>query len=156
MNTPLINYDKISLHFKERDELRIFATLVIISIFGLSATLKVDVNGIRSSRGDIYVGIFNNSKNFLTPRGIYRWIKIKAKRGNVSCQFRHLPRGQYAVALFHDENANEKFDLTTMGFPKEGWALSGKVSGLGMPEFKDCSFFVNPKKRYRIKLRLQY
>ena len=135
--------------------MKIFAILLMIMTFSLSATLKVDVSGIKSSRGDIYVGLFNNSKSFLTPKGVYRWVRLKAKRGKLSCKFRNLPEGRYAVAIFHDENRNEQLDMGSMGFPTEGWALSGKVT-VGMPVFEDCSFFVNPKKKYRIRLRMQY
>jgi len=135
--------------------LKIFAILVLITAIGFGATLKVDIYGVRSSRGAIYIGLFNNSKTFLNIKGIYRWMRLRPKRGVISCKFRNLPKGRYAVALFHDENNNEELDLSPMGFPKEGYAISGKP-GFGMPRFKDCSFFVHPRKRYRIKLKMQY
>jgi uncharacterized protein (DUF2141 family) len=135
--------------------LRLFFAFLLATFLSFSATLKVDISGVRSSKGAIYVGLFKDPKTFLTVRGVYRWIRVRPKRGNVSCKFRNLPKGRYAVALFHDENGNEELDLTPMGFPKEGYAISGKV-GVGMPKFKDCSFFIHPKKRYRIRLKMNY
>jgi len=135
--------------------LRVLIAVILTTLVGFSATLKVDIYGVRSSRGAIYIGLFNNEKTFLTINGIYRWMKLKPRRGVVSCKFRNLPKGKYVVALFHDENGNEELDLNSMGFPKEGYALSGRP-GFGMPSFRECSFFVHPRKRYRVKLKMKY
>jgi uncharacterized protein (DUF2141 family) len=134
---------------------KILIGLLITIFIGRASSLKVDIEGVRSSKGMIYVGIFNNSKTFLTMKGLYRWMRVRPKRGRISCKFRNIPRGRYAVALFHDENGNEELDMNSMGFPKEGYAISGR-SGFGMPSFKECSFPVNSNKRYRVHLKMHY
>jgi uncharacterized protein (DUF2141 family) len=140
---------------KKRGQMRHLFTILLLSLVSFGATLKVDINGVRHSRGMIYVGIYNNPRTFLTVRGIYRWTQVKAKRGRVVCKFKNIPGGRYAIALFHDENGNEKLDLNSLHIPKEGYALSGHPN-LVNPTFKDSSIRVHPKKSYRIKLRMHY
>jgi uncharacterized protein (DUF2141 family) len=127
----------------------------MFSVIGFSSNLRVNIDGVRSYRGTIYVGIFNNSRTFLSVKGVYRWMRVKPRRGRVSCRFRNLPKGRYAVALFHDENGNQQLDMNSMGFPKEGYALSGRY-GFGMPTFRECSFSIYPRKNYKINLRMRY
>ena len=45
--------------------------------------------------------------------------------------------GVYAVALYHDENANQKFDRTGIGLPAEGYGFSNNPGTLaGLPSFR--------------------
>ena len=44
--------------------------------------------------------------------------------------------GVYVLALYHDENANQKFDRTALGLPAEGYGFSNNPSTLfGLPSF---------------------
>jgi len=58
------------------------------------------------------------------------------------CQFTNIPAGEYAVAMFHDENANERMDRGLFGIPKEPWGVSRNAgpSGFGPPRFDQANF----------------
>jgi len=54
-----------------------------------------------------------------------------------------LPPGEYAVALFLDENGNGKIDRRWPGIPKEPYALSGHPRfHFGPPRFEECKIEV--------------
>ena len=59
-----------------------------------------------------------------------------------SLRFGDLPSGDYAVALFHDENGNGKLD-TRFGIPREGVGFSNNPRlFFGPPRFAAASFEV--------------
>jgi len=53
-----------------------------------------------------------------------------------------MPQGDYAISLFHDENANGKLD-TVMMIPKEGFGFSRDARVVfGPPRFAAAAFRV--------------
>ncbi len=56
--------------------------------------------------------------------------------------FEGLPSGDYAIALIHDENGNNKLD-TFMGIPREGFGFSRNPAiRFGPPKFASARFAV--------------
>jgi uncharacterized protein (DUF2141 family) len=68
--------------------------------------------------------------------------------------FDNLPRGDYAVAVFHDENMNGRLDKNIFGIPKEGYGFSNNPKkSMGPPKFTDVKFQLSqPEKALEIKL----
>lgn len=68
--------------------------------------------------------------------------RIEANAATVHATFSVEP-GNYAIAVFHDENGNGKMDKRLFGIPKEPYGLSNnfrpRFSG---PKFSDCQFSV--------------
>lgn len=59
----------------------------------------------------------------------------------VTCEFREIPPGEYALAAFHDIDDSETLDRTALGLPDEPWAISGDPSILfGPPSFESTKF----------------
>ena len=57
-------------------------------------------------------------------------------------RFSGLPSGNYAIALIHDENGNNKLD-TFMGIPREGFGFSRNPAiRFGPPKFASANFAV--------------
>lgn len=57
-------------------------------------------------------------------------------------RFGGLPRGDYAVAVIHDENGNKKLD-TFAGIPREGYGFSRNPAvTFGPPRFAAARFTV--------------
>jgi len=53
----------------------------------------------------------------------------------------NIPSGNYAFAIFHDENSNMELDLNVLSIPKEGFAFSNNAMGLfGPPSWEQSSF----------------
>ena len=103
-----------------------------------STWLYVTADGLRNSNGLLAVTLYaDNSRKFLAKHGSLYVGRVQAVAGTArACIF--LPRpGVYALALYHDENANTKFDRTGIGFPAEGYGFSNNPATLaGLPSFR--------------------
>lgn len=118
-------------------------TILISSLFyAQSSDLEIYVKNIKSNKGDIILGLYNNKKDF--TKKIYKNQVIKAKKGEVKAVFKNLPYGTYAIAILHDENSNGKMDFNLLGIPKEDYGFSNNAKGvLSAPSFKKASFKIN-------------
>ena len=107
--------------------------------------LTVITSGLRSGSGQLAVTLYaDNSRKFLVRHGSLYVGRVPATQGTTrACIFVPQP-GVYALALYHDENANEKFDRTTIGFPAEGYGFSNNPSTLaGLPAFRSVRLNVS-------------
>jgi len=67
--------------------------------------------------------------------------KSKIENGQAVCVFGDVAPGNYAIAVFHDNNGNGKLDRNFIGMPKEGvGASNGAVGKFGPPKFDDARF----------------
>ncbi|MEO1496098.1 MAG: DUF2141 domain-containing protein [Planctomycetota bacterium] len=68
--------------------------------------------------------------------------------GAAAVRFTGLQPGEYALMVFHDENANRKIDRNMMGMPKEEIGVSNDYRMSGFPPRKptwdDVKFTVQP------------
>ncbi len=121
----------------------LFLALVYIYGAGLvwGQTLLVEVKGIRTDNGLVYVTIYDDPKAFETSSTTsYVTYTAKEATGNpVIFTFNRLHGGPFALSIFHDENSNGIFDLVDQ-LPREGWGYSNNVGADSYPCFRDASF----------------
>jgi uncharacterized protein (DUF2141 family) len=69
----------------------------------------------------------------------------------------YLPSpGTYALAVYHDADANRKFKRSTFGLPAEGYAFSNNASTIfGLPNFRSVRFTA-PRSGTETAVRLKY
>lgn len=108
------------------------------------ASLDVEVTGLRSAKGLIQLCLTPDAEAFPDcgkgAGGIKRTVSAAAPR----IRFEGLARGDYAVAVIHDANANAKLD-TMLGIPKEGFGFSRNPAiRFGPPRFVSARFAVAP------------
>jgi uncharacterized protein (DUF2141 family) len=101
--------------------------------------ISVKVNGLSSNEGKVFLAIYDTEEDFLenTFKGTTSSIT------NQTCEviFENIPKGIYAISIFHDENDNGKMDTNFMGIPKEDYGCSNNASGfMGPPKWKDAKF----------------
>lgn len=102
-------------------------------------SLSIRVDGVASSKGTLQVAVYTQEEDFLKVQGVYRRDSIKAKSGSNELVLEGLPSGDYAVAIFHDENDNEELDKNWAGIPKEPLGFSNaRMKTFGPPSFEDC------------------
>jgi uncharacterized protein (DUF2141 family) len=104
-----------------------------------SATwLNVKIDGVRNGTGLLAVTLYeDDSSKFLAKHGSLYVGRVDAKAGTTrACIF--LPKtGVWAIAVYHDENANKKFDRSGLGLPAEGYGFSNNPSTVaGLPAFR--------------------
>lgn len=107
-------------------------------------SLMLNISNIESIKGDIVIGVFNTDKNFLEKGSSMTSYKIKIKKNIESIIITDLPKGTYAISLFHDENLDEQCNRNFFGIPTESFAFSNNIKPkLSAPSFEDCKFILN-------------
>ncbi len=107
-------------------------------------SVRVQINGIRNTIGDISCGIFNAAEGYPEDTTkAYKSLRMASPGNSAICQFNDIPPGTYAIAVLHDENANGKLDKNFLGIPREGYGASNNVRPkMSAPAFKDAAFSV--------------
>jgi uncharacterized protein (DUF2141 family) len=102
----------------------------------IAADLTVTVSGIRNGSGSVSAGIYNSASSFTKAAEAFVLVRIKAREGSVGFTVHDLTPGQYAVAVYHDENGNGGLDIDPTGVPTEGYGVSnGARNSQAPPEF---------------------
>ena len=132
------------------------AALTLVSAIGIAtlsgaveaapatATIDINISGLRSTKGNVLVCVTANPRFFpdcgKDPKGLKTSISAR-DAANIS--FTGIAKGTYAVALVHDENANNKMDMAIF-LPKEGFGFSRNPAIVaGPPKFKAAAFEVD-------------
>ncbi len=121
------------------------------------AKLVIKMKGFRSDQGQSIIALYNSEEGYPTkPKLAYRGGKAPIKNKYSEITFKNLPPGSYAVAVFHDENKNNKLDTNWIGIPKEGTGASNDAKArFGPPKFKDAKITLKDKDR-AISVKLNY
>jgi uncharacterized protein (DUF2141 family) len=99
--------------------------------------LFVNVDNVRDSRGLIAVSLYGDDRRkFLARRGSLYVGRVPARRGRTQICI-HVPEpGIYALAVYHDANADRRFERTGLGLPAEGFGFSNDPpTYFGLPNF---------------------
>jgi len=117
-----------------------------------SSTLVIHIKGFETSKGVAKVSVVNSKENYnaATP---FKGFNLKITNNKVKKAIT-LPHGEYAIKVYHDENANNELDTRIFGIPIERYGFSNNARGtLGPPEYKDAVFTLHsPKKEITITL----
>jgi uncharacterized protein (DUF2141 family) len=123
-----------------------------------SATwLHVVASGLRNGNGLLAVTLYADiPSKFLVHHGAMYVGRVQAVAGTTNaCIFLPQP-GVYAIALYHDENANQKFDRTGIGLPAEGYGFSNNPPTLvGLPSFRSVRLSV-PRSGLTTRITMKY
>jgi uncharacterized protein (DUF2141 family) len=129
--------------------------LPLVAASATPASLEVDVTGLRDVRGTIHACLTRAPTHFPDCKSDPAALTQTAAAGARKLTFRGVPPGQYALAIFHDANANRKLD-TFMGIPREGFGFSRNPTiRFGAPRFDKVSIELAPGFA-RTSVRLQY
>ncbi len=133
----------------------IFLCLLIFPIFiQAQHKISIEVSNVENDNGNICVALYNKSKGFLKFDTVFKSKKEKANTGITKLDLLDIPDGKYAIAIFHDENSNEKLDTNFIGIPKESLGFSyGKLKTFGAPDFEECAFTVNEDKFISVQIK---
>jgi uncharacterized protein (DUF2141 family) len=106
-----------------------------------SAKLSIVVEGVRSSKGLMTASLYPNDKTqFLAKNGALKVWRVPAQAPTTEmCIWLKAP-GTYAVAIYHDANANHKLDLGLLG-PTEDYGFTNNPRiFLAKPSFNSVKF----------------
>ena len=125
----------------------LFAAMIVAvtSLPALAADLTLSVDNIRNDKGRVLVALFNSKKGFEASdvNAAYASFDVPARTKGAKLTMHDLPKGRYAIALFHDENANGDMDFSLTMMPKEGFGHSNNVGAEeDLTTFKQAAFEV--------------
>jgi uncharacterized protein (DUF2141 family) len=133
--------------------LKIITTLAFFICSLMSAqnvNLTVSVSGLKSNTGVLKVGLYNSDVTFL--KSTYKTITSEIKGNGATVTFVGIPKGEYGISTYQDENSNGKLDKNMMGIPSEDFACSNDAKGfMGPPAYEDAKFNVNKDSKIDIK-----
>jgi uncharacterized protein (DUF2141 family) len=123
--------------------LAVLSGAVLWASGAIAAELRVTVRGVKSSEGNVKVGLYATPEAFEKRQKTYGALS-PANPGEVVVVFRDLPPGRYGLAALHDLNGNGEMDNNLLGFPKEpfGFGNDARIK-LAPPAFADMAVTVD-------------
>ena len=124
----------------------------IVPAFGSSLSecdatpsIHVTVNDIRTPSGQIVADLHGDDPDtFLKKGSKLSRTRIEVEGDHVSFCIPVAAPGRYAVAVYHDVNANRKFDKNLLGLPKEPYGVSNNPRVyLRAPKFDEAAIDVD-------------
>lgn len=118
----------------------------------------VDIVGLHSDKGRVLVALYCGEAGF--PGEIKKACASQvaySKGRRVRVVFDKVAAGEFAVSMFHDENANSSLDRNFLGIPKEGWGTSRDAkASFGPPKYADARMSLRAGERKEVVVHVQY
>ena len=116
--------------------------------------VKLTVEGVEQIQGQLVINIYVGAKGFpVNPKYSFKELVMPLKVVNPSITF-NLPKGDYAIAVFHDVNLNGKLDTNILSIPIEKTGVSNNPKVMFLPTFESAKFSLfEPKMDITIRLR---
>ena len=90
--------------------------------------MVLEVNNIEKSTGNIMIHLCRNQQEFSGSVPVAYAFFFPAKKNTVTAKI-NIPKGMYAVKVFHDENENKILDLNAANHPIEKFGFSNNFFG---------------------------
>jgi uncharacterized protein (DUF2141 family) len=125
-----------------------------------NADIIAKVVGFPNSDGRLACALYNKVEGFPTDRKqVYRNAAGKIGDDHTAvCDFKNIPSGTYAIALFHDAKLTGKMVKNFIGIPQEGYGFSNdaKPHTLSAPTFQECAFQHDGSQPTNLTITLQH
>ncbi len=129
-----------------------FATLCFSHV-AQAAVLTINVQNIKTDEGHIGCGLYGSADGFPMDgtKATTQW--HQASTQGVTCQFKDLPPGTYAVAISHDLNGNQQTDTNFLGIPTEDWGVTNNARPvMRAPTFDEAKFDVKQDTTVEVRI----
>lgn len=107
----------------------VFGSFFLLSTYcAAEDVLTVKITNFKSDKGEVLIQLYNEKHE-----------KIGGRKGTIvngvsTIEITDLAPGKYAIRFFHDENANNEFDMNWMKMPAEGYGFSNNAMGMFGPK----------------------
>ncbi len=119
--------------------------------------LQVTVTNARTAKGEMAITVYGDRPAaFLARDGKLARQRLPITGPETQACFAFSAPGDYAIAVYHDENADHDFNRSVIGLPTEGFGFSNDApTAIGLPRFEEARFPL-PSGQSRIAIRLRY
>lgn len=115
--------------------------------------LTIKISNIEKMQGEIKVGVFNTGTNFLKQGAAIKNYSIKVDKNTALLTITDLPKGEYAITMYHDENSDNECNRNFIGIPKEPYGFSNNIKPrMSAPKYEDCKFALTENITLHIKM----
>ncbi|NLR94510.1 DUF2141 domain-containing protein [Flammeovirga agarivorans] len=130
---------------------------IVHTFFSLkTTTIIIHVKGIENTQGKIQVGLYDNSNDFPKYGQHIEGVSVEPSTGDVYITLENIPEGEYAIAVWHDENEDKELNTNWVGKPTEKYGFSNNVFGtFAPPKFKDASFSIENNDTKKLTINLE-
>jgi len=119
--------------------------------FAQNSNLTVTVSDIKNNSGTVIAELYNSKGSYL--KRAFKIASSEIKSNSATLTFTGIPKGEYTVKVYHDENKNGKLDKYIIGIPKEPVACSNNAKGfMGPPKYDDAKFTFSSDLKMNIKM----
>jgi uncharacterized protein (DUF2141 family) len=124
--------------------------------FAATGNLTVEIDGLKKQSGQVCLSLFTRAEGF--PSQSDKAVKtqcVAATQIPLTVTFREVRFGNYAIAVLHDANNDNKMNTNFLGIPSEGIGFSKNPPvGMGPPEFNQVAFpLISSNTNIQIRLR---
>jgi len=136
-------YKEISIQINEelvKDKTEILEDKTIIK----RVPLTITVTNLKSATAPVVIGVYKSQYRFLYKEGRIKEYKFIPRGNEITIKIVDLSYGEYALAIYQDENSSGKVDKNAFGIPKERYAFSNNFRPrMKAPTYNDCKFKYN-------------
>jgi len=124
--------------------------LLVSSIVAYDISIKV--KNIDSD-GKLYIGLYNEKRDFKNILKTYKNRIVDINSSTLKVIFKNIPKGVYAISLFHDKNGNGELDKNLFGVPTEGYGFSNNIRHMFRgANFEESKFELNEDREIVINI----
>lgn len=116
-------------------------SLSALALCARAAPLSAEIQGLSNDRGIVRCGLFSGEPGWREEGQAIRRVEAAIAGGVARCDFGDVPAGQYAIAVFHAQEGEEKVSYGLLGKPRQGVGFSNNPSiTFGPPDYARASF----------------
>jgi uncharacterized protein (DUF2141 family) len=106
-------------------------------------TLVIRITGLSSGKAPLRIAVFNSEESWLhDASAVYKTV-LDGESREPEWRIQSVPYGEYAVAVFQDENRDGKLNRNFLGIPREPYGFSSNARGsFGPAKWEDAKFVV--------------
>lgn len=118
-----------------------------VSCIGAPQEVRIVISNVKRSEGLVTADLYRNDEaGFLRREGRVGQARFAARAPYTVLCLNAPEAGEYAVAVYHDRNANKTFDRNSIGLPAEPFGISNNPRiRFRPPDVGEALFSVSPE-----------
>ena len=132
----------------------LFLTFILLFSGVKTHKLSIHISGISKIKGSLFIAIFRPTDDFPVFGKQFKGIVKEVEGKSQNYNFDDLPEGEYALAIYQDENRNKILDKNLLGIPKEIYGFSNNARrSFSAPSFQEAKFKLNKNLQQTVFLK---
>jgi len=122
----------------------LFLTFILLFSGVKTHKLSIHISGISKIKGSLFIAIYRATDDFPVFGKQFKGIVKEVEGKSQNYTFDNLPEGEYALAIYQDENRNKILDKNLLGIPTEIYGFSNNARRtFSAPSFQEAKFKLN-------------